>query len=72
MEEDYNLSEKQIETIAFNIYKDIQNYINENQEKYNEWFLDKRCRNIVVTLNGIEIVDYSQYKLCKNIFNRKD
>ena len=23
-------------------------------------------------LNGIEIVDYSQYKLCKNIFNRKD
>lgn len=72
MEEEYNLSEKQIETIAFNIYKDIQNYINENQEKYNEWFLDKRCRNIVVTLNGIEIVDYSQYKLCKNIFNRKD
>lgn len=63
------LNTTQVEQFAFNIYKDIEKYLQENEEEYFYWTI-KNCignlSNYVLTLNGIIKVDKSryEYKLC--------
>lgn len=60
--EGFEISKKQIETIAFNIYKDIVPYIEENTNEFVFWLLDFR----VVSLDGmIEIDSLYEYDICK-------
>jgi len=58
MEENYDLSENQIETIAFNIYKDIGQYIERNQGKYNEWSFMKKIQEYITYLNEVNNIIY--------------
>lgn len=54
--------DSQIETIAYNIYKDIKPYIQENTNEFVFWLLDFR----VVSLDGmIEIDSLYEYDICK-------
>lgn len=56
------LSKEQIEQIAFNIYKDIKPYIQENTFKFVIWLSDK----YVSSLNGMIKIDNNyKYDICK-------
>ena len=45
-EENYDLSENQIETISYNIYKDIEQYIKNNMCKYRIWRKENFLKDI--------------------------
>lgn len=62
MKEDFNLSEQQIETIAFNIYKDIKPYIQENTFRFVIWLSDKYVSSID---EMIKIDNKYKYDICK-------
>ena len=34
------ISEEQVETFAFNTYQSINEYINNNKEEFDKWYLD--------------------------------
>ena len=54
------IGDNQIETIAYNIYKDIKPYIEDNTNDFVFWLLSFR----VVTLDGMEVLDcLSEYNL---------
>ena len=56
------IGDSQIENIAYNIYKDIKPYIQENTNDFVFWLLDFR----VVSLDGmIEIDCLYEYDICK-------
>ena len=57
------IADNQIETIAYNIYKDIKPYIQDNTNDFVFWLLDFR----VVSLDGIiEIDGLYEYNICQN------
>lgn len=72
MELDLNeiiLSDRQIESMAYSIYKDIGNYIEEHKTEYFNWDLENYfiniVKNFVGTINGIkEKHSNYKYKLC--------
>ena len=37
---DIIISEEQVETFAFNTYQSINEYINNNKEEFDKWYLD--------------------------------
>lgn len=53
-EKNYDLSENQIETISYNIYKDIEQYIDRNQGKYFKWSFRRKVQEYITYLDGIE------------------
>ncbi len=58
------IGEKQVESIAFNIYKDINTYIEENIFNYVDWL----SKTIISTLDGIIIPEYfSNYNICNTL-----
>lgn len=59
------ISNEQAETFAYNIYRDIAEYLKDNFEDFFEWNLETICMNIVLTLYGMEIIKNNyQYNLC--------
>ena len=59
------ISNEQAETFAYNIYRDIAEYLKHNFEDFFEWNLEAICMNIVLTLYGMEIIESNyQYNLC--------
>lgn len=60
-EKDMQLSEEQVETFAFNVFRDIGDYILQNQTAFLKWCLGN-LSNIVSTSNGIELIDTETYK----------
>lgn len=62
MKENLDLSEQQIETIAFNIYKDIKPYIQENTFKFVIWLSDKYVSSVN---EMIKIDNNYKYDICK-------
>ncbi len=64
MEENYDLSENQIETISYNIYKDIEQYIDRNQGKYFKWSFRRNVQEYITYLDGIENI---KCMLCRKI-----
>lgn len=56
------IADSQIETIAYNIYKDIKPYIQDNTNDFVFWLLNFR----VASLDGIiDIECLYEYELCK-------
>lgn len=59
------ISNEQAETFAYNIYRDIAEYLKDNFEDFFEWNLEAICMNIVLTSSGMEIIKNNyQYNLC--------
>lgn len=69
---DIEINNSEVETIAFNIYKDIAEYIKQHIAEYMEWFLKKISKNYVQTIDGIEeITNYTyKYEICNYERNR--
>lgn len=75
MNVDFNnliLSEEQVETIAFNIYKDIEEYLQQHQTEYLDWLVKNiviELNNYIMTLSGfVKHECRYKYKICSYIF----
>lgn len=60
------ISDAQAETFAFNIYRDIAEYMKTNFEDFFWWNLEEISRNIVLTIDGILMMKEKYvYELCR-------
>lgn len=63
--EDNLISDDQAETFAYNIYRDIAEYMKDNYEDFFEWNLEKILIGCVMTLDKIiHIGKKYKYDLC--------
>lgn len=61
-ENELEIGQEQVETIAYNIYKDINPYIRQNALKFSCWLLRT---TYVVTIEGVVRIDKSsKYDIC--------
>ena len=58
------ISDAQAETFAYNIYRDIAEYMKTNFEDFLLWNLEDISKNIILTLDGIIFRKQNGYKLC--------
>ena len=58
------ISDAQAETFAYNIYRDIAEYMKTNFEDFLLWNLEDISKNIVLTLDGIIFRTQNGYELC--------
>ena len=70
MFDEMEIGKNQIETIAFNIYKDIELYINSNQQEFIMWKfecdIENKLLEIVFSTEGILNKEASyQYEFCQ-------
>ena len=59
------ISDAQAETFAFNIYRDIAEYMKTNVEDFLWWNLEEISRNIVLTIDGIILIIMNGYSRCR-------
>ena len=60
------ISDAQAETFAFNIYRDIAEYMKTNFEEFLWWNLEEISRNIVLTIDELLIKKEKYvYELCR-------
>lgn len=60
------ISDAQAETFAFNIYRDIAEYMKTNFEDFFWWNLEEISRNIVLTIDGLLMKEEKYvYELCR-------
>lgn len=73
-ENEFELSNKQIETIALNIYKDIQSYIKDNINEFKLWKLDcnkdKDLIKIIFSTSSSRDIP-PEYEMYKNRFRKE-
>lgn len=58
------ISDAQAETFAYNIYRDIAEYMKTNFEDFLWWNLEDISRNIVLTIDGIILIIRNRYSRC--------
>ena len=64
--EDAIISNSQVETFAYNIYKDISQYIQDNFEEFLLWNLETISISLIMTIDeGICIKQNYNCRLCK-------
>ena len=69
--EDYLISDEQAETFAYNIYREIAEYIKTNFENFFEWNLETISVNLILTTDGITHKENNYiYGPCKYEHNR--
>ena len=60
------ISDAQVETFAYNIYRDIEEYIKTNFEDFLWWNLEEISRNLILTIDGILMKKENYvYELCR-------
>lgn len=60
------ISDAQAETFAYNIYRDIAEYIKTNFEDFLWWNLEEISRNLILTIDGILMKKENYvYELCR-------
>lgn len=59
------ISDAQAETFAYNIYRDIAEYMKTNFEDFLLWNLENISKNIILTLDGIIFRKQNLYELCQ-------
>ena len=60
------ISDAQAETFAFNIYRDIAEYMKTNFEEFLWWNLEEISRNIVLTIDELLMKKEKYvYELCR-------
>ena len=59
------ISDAQAEIFAYNIYRDIAEYMNTNFEDFLWWNLEEISRNIVLTIDGIILIIKNGYSRCR-------
>ena len=59
------ISDAQAETFAYNIYRDIAEYMKTNFEDFLWWNLEEISRNIVSTIDGIILIIMNGYSRCR-------
>lgn len=59
------ISNEQAETFAYNIYRDIAEYMKTNFEDFLWWNLEEISRNIVLTIDGIILIIMNGYSRCR-------
>lgn len=59
------ISDAQAETFAFNIYRDIAEYMKTNFDEFLWWNLEEISRNIVLTIDGIILIIRNRYSRCR-------
>lgn len=60
------ISDAQAETFAYNIYRDIEEYIKTNFEDFLWWNLEEISRNLILTIDGILMKKENYvYELCR-------
>lgn len=64
---DFLINEKQAEIFAYNIYRDIEEFVKGSVNDFIKWSLEKATKDCVQTLEGIKFIkrnnDY-KYKKC--------
>ena len=64
--ENYLISDEQAETFAYNIYRDIAEYIKNNFKNFYCWYLEEISICCIMTLGGIVCrKNEYRYDLCK-------
>ena len=59
------ISNEQAETFAYNIYRDIAEYLKDNFKDFFEWNLEIISINCIMTFDGIIIIEKNcKYDLC--------
>lgn len=58
------ISDAQAETFAYNIYRDIAEYMKTNFDEFLWWNLEEISRNIVLTIDGIILIIRNRYSRC--------
>lgn len=59
------ISDAQAETFAYNIYRDVAEYMKVNFEDFLWWNLEDISRKLILTIDGIMKKDNYEYELCK-------
>mgnify|MGYP003204566908 CR=1 FL=1 len=60
------ISDAQAETFAYNIYRDVAEYMKVNFEDFLWWNLEDISRKLILTIDGIIMKkDNYEYELCK-------
>ena len=60
------ISDAQAETFAYNIYRDVAEYMKVNFEDFLWWKLEDISRKLILTIDGIIMKkDNYEYELCK-------
>lgn len=61
-----SISDAQAETFAYNIYRDVAEYMKVNFEDFLWWNLEDISRKLILTIDGIIMKkDNYEYELCK-------
>lgn len=67
------ISEEQAETFAYNIYRDVAEYMKTNFEEFLWWNLETISINIILTTDDTEKIERNyKYDLCMYKCNRKE
>ena len=62
------ISEEQACYFASTIFEDIEDYIKQHTDDFWHWLLQDTFKNIILTINGIQIINNKcEYKLCEYV-----